>query len=145
MTNWDAGMRTVARLLQEDVPDLTAREREFLYDLAREEARYPMPTVRKIAALARRARNAAARDAFAELVRAESTPLEQQPPVRETFDVETASTGPADVAQRMYETNPNPSTWSRCRDLLYRQMVATRDAFYAVMAAAPRAEHRDWV
>lgn len=130
---FEAGLRAIARRLQQSVPDLTAREREWLHDLAREECRYPMPTVRKLNRVSRRSMNAEDREAFAELIRADSLPPAPTC-VRTAFDLETAATGPADVEQRRLEQEPRDhATWTRCRDALTRQLAATRRALDAVL------------
>lgn len=138
---FETELRRIARALRESVPNLTAREQEFLYDLAREEARYPMPTVRKICRLARRSSSVEAREAFAELIRAESSHPDALP-VDKAFDLECPVPGVADVAQRQFETNPNPITWARCKDALYRQFVVSRAALQAVLAARPNGVER---
>lgn len=130
---FEAGQRAIARRLLKSVPDLTPRERDFLYDLAREEVRYPMPTVRKICRISRRSANAADREAFAELIRGESLP-QAEVNLREAFDHETAATGPADVAQREFERNPTcPTAWQRCKDALHQQVVRSRRALDVVL------------
>lgn len=131
---FESELRAIARELREELgPELSGRDREFLYDLAREEARYPMPTVRKICRLSRRARRPELRERFANLILAESLPA-IEPCLRTAFDLETPAPGEADPLQRALEQNPTcPHTWQRCRDALARQLARTRVAFNAVM------------
>lgn len=127
-------VRFIARRLLFSVQDLTSDERDWLSDLARDEVRYPMVTVRRLCAVSRRSRTVEDREAFAELIRAESTPVDGAPSLPLAFDLETAAPGPADVAQRAYERAPCPSTFARCRETLLRQLVSTRDALNALAA-----------
>lgn len=123
---FDGALRTVARQLRQTIPDLTSRETEFLYDLAREEARYPMPTVRKLCALSRRCRNARVRESFAELIRQYSVPADANPSVTSAFDHELRATGPADIAQRNFERDRNPITYARCKEALELQVATSQ-------------------
>lgn len=138
---FEAGLRQVAQQLLATVPDLTQREKDWLYDMAREECRYPMPTVRKLCAVSRRSRRADVREAFAELIRSDSTPIGEAMPVKKAFDLETPAPGMADVEQRAFETNPNPITWQRCKDALQRQLAVTKAALCSVVASRPAG---DW-
>ena len=131
---FEAALRAIARRLRESVSDLTLREKEFLYDLAREEARYPMPTVRKICRIARRSELPEDREAFANLILAESLPAIDSSCLRTAFDLETPAPGEADPLQRALEHNPTcRETWQRCRDALARQLAASRHALHAVL------------
>lgn len=125
---FDDRLRAIAKDLRGPggVSDLTDRERDFLYDLAREETRYPMPTVRKLCALSRRARNPMVREAFAELIREFSVPAEADPSVTAAYDHETRATGPADIAQRAFERDRNPITYARAIDALQLQLETTQ-------------------
>lgn len=130
---FEVELREVARRLRKSVPNLTPRERDFLDDLARTEIRYPMPTVRKICRLSRRSTDPAAREGFAELIRADSLPADALS-LTAAFDLETPAPGEADPLQRALEQNPMcPTAWRRCRDALARQLVATRRALDAVL------------
>jgi hypothetical protein len=131
--DFEKGMRTIARLLRGSVPSIGARDTDFLYDLAREEVRYPMPTVRKICALSRRSTNTMAHGAFAELIRRECTPDDAAPGVTIAFDLETRKTGPADVAQRDFEKNRNPITYARAKAALTEQSEAAQHALLALV------------
>ena len=125
---FDVKLRVLAQDLRGPggVVDLSDRERDFLYDLAREETRYPMPTVRKLCALSRRARNPLVREAFAELIREYSVPANADPSVTAAYDHETRSTGPADIAQRAFERDRNPITYARAKEALELQLAATQ-------------------
>lgn len=129
---FETELRRIARSLRETIPNLTKREQEFLYDLARDEVRYPMPTVRKICRLSRRSTDPATREAFAELIRAESGTGDALP-VKEAFDLETPVTGAADVAQRAFESNPNAITLADCIGSLRRQLAGTKEALKSVL------------
>jgi hypothetical protein len=131
--SFDARLREIARELRSSISDLSERETEFLYDLAREESRYPMPTVRKLCALSRRSRNPKAREAFAELIREYSIPADADAAVTATFDLETRATGPADVAQRQFERDKNPITYARVKDALELQVAVSQLALAAVL------------
>jgi len=137
---FEAGLRAVARQLAASVPDLSEREREWLSDMARDEVRYHMVTVQRLCAAARRSTDLTAREAFAELIRATSMPAKQTLPVPVAFDLETPAPGVADVAQRAYERDPNPSTLTRCRQALARQLAVTRialDALNSLLGTSP--------
>lgn len=125
---FDDRLREIAKDLRGPggVADLTDRERDFLYDLAREETRYPMPTVRKLAALSRRARSPMVREAFAELIREYSLPANAVPSVTAAYDHETRATGPADIAQRAFERDRNPITYARAKEALQHQLETTQ-------------------
>lgn len=131
--SFEDGLRRIARALRESIPDLTDRETDFLYDLAREESRYPMPTVRKLCALSRRSRNARVREAFAELIRVHSIALESDAGVTFTFDLEMRATGPADIAQRQFERDKNPITYARVKAALEEQVATSQLALLAVL------------
>lgn len=132
---FDHRLRAIAKDLRGPggVSDLTDRERDFLYDLAREETRYPMPTVRKLCALSRRARNPMVREAFAELIRECSLPGNVDPSVTAAFDHETRATGPADIAQRNFERARNPITYARCKEALELQVATSQLALATVV------------
>lgn len=130
---FEAGLRAIARHLRDSVADLTERETAFLYDLAREEVRYPMPTVRKLCALSRRSRNPRVREAFAELIRQESLALDADLSVTVGFDLETRATGPADVAQRQFERDRNPITYARAKAALQEQVASSELALLALV------------
>lgn len=130
---FDAALRTVARQLRESVPDLTPRETEFLYDLAREEARYPMPTVRKLCGLSRRCRSPKVREAFAELIREYSLPADADASVTAAFDHEQRATGPADITQRAFERDRNPITYARCKEALELQVATSQLALATLL------------
>lgn len=128
---FEEGLRQIAKRLRTSIAQLTEREREFLHDLARAEARYCMPTVRKIAALSRRSRRVDDREAFATLILAESTP-DVESDVEKAFETEAPCTGAADVQQRAFELHPTVITAARCRAALERQLATTREALGAV-------------
>lgn len=129
---FEDGLRKIARALRGSVGDLTDREKDWLYDLAREEARYPMPTVRKLCALSRRSRNPAVRNAFAELVRREC--LEgTDVSVTQAFGIELRSNGPTDIAQWEFARDKNPITYQRAKAQLQEQIAASELALLAVV------------
>lgn len=130
---FEEGLRKIARALRESVAELSPRETEFLYDLARDERRYPMPTVRKLCGLSRRSRNPLHREALAELIRLESTAMEGDVAITAAFDIETPSTGPADIAQRHFERDRNPITYARVKAALEHQIAATQVALLSVV------------
>ena len=130
---FETGMRAVAHALRDTVPDLSPSDKEFLYDLAREETRYPMPTVRKLCALARRSRNPVAREAFATIVRELCFSDDNDVTVTRSFDLELRSTGPADIAQRQFEKDKNPVTYARVKAALEAQLSTTELALLAVV------------
>lgn len=129
------GLREIAQDAQRSVPDLTAREREWLQDMARKECRYPMPTVRKLCAILRRSRNAEHRELFAQLIRNECSSGAIAVPA--AFDLECPKPGRADVSQRAFEKNPNPITAAACRRDLEAQLVTTQIALDAVSNWTP--------
>lgn len=126
-------VRAIAQRLRQSVPDLTAREVSWLDELAREECRYPMITVRRICAAARRSRRVEDREAFADLILAECTPADAMP-IEEALDLETRADSADDVPQRDFELHPSPITFARCRDALVRQSAATHQALRSLFA-----------
>lgn len=129
----------LARRLRLSVPDLNDRERELLHDFARAagddaEVRYRLVTVRAFCAIAGRSTRPEDREQLPELIRAEILrDSSEQVDVAAAFDVETSVTGPADVAQRQFERDPNPTTWRRCVDTLRQQLTATHQALCSVL------------
>lgn len=131
--SFEGAIRKVARGLRESIPDLSDRDKEFLYDMAREETRYPMPTVRRLCALSRRSRDPIARDAFATLILELSVNGDEEAAVTRAFDLELRSTGPADIAQRAFEREKNPITYERVKAALEAQRATTDLALLAVV------------
>lgn len=122
---FEGAIKRLARGLRESIPDLSDRDKEFLYDMAREETRYPMPTVRRLCALSRRSKDPIARGAFAALVFELCVNENEEAAVTKAFDLELRSTGPADIAQRAFELDRNPITYERCKAALKTQASAT--------------------
>jgi hypothetical protein len=131
---FEDGLRKVARALRDTIPDLADREYDFLCDIAREETRYPMPTVRKLCALARRSRQPIVRIAFAELIRLECLPeTGTDVGVTSSFDLELRANGPTDIAQRNFERDRNPITYARAKSALEHQIATSELALLSVV------------
>ena len=136
---FDEALGFIARRLRFSVTDLTEKERDLLDDYGRGaskdgEVRYRLKTLRALLAIAARSNRLEDRDALPELFRAEILRLAGAEHCLTTaFDVETATTGPADVAQREFEKAPSPGTWIIARDALMKQAAATRFAIDALL------------
>lgn len=130
--SFEARLRKIARRLRETIADLTDRETAFLYDLAREEARYPMPTVQKLCGLSRRSRNPMARDAFAQLIRDYSVPVTVDSGITAAFDLETPVPGRVDLLQRQFDRDRNPITYARVKAALEEQVAVSQLALESV-------------
>jgi hypothetical protein len=123
----------IARRLRLSVPDLDHDERALLDEYGREEGRYPMKTLQRLIAIARRSRKAEDRHALAEAIRARSLTQGDVRDVPVVFDEETEANGLFNVAQREFERRPSPSTKARCVELGTRQLEATRESIDAVL------------
>lgn len=138
-TAFEEQLQSLAQRLLSSVLGLTTADKQFLRDLARDEARYPMRTLRRLIGLAAMSVRPEDREALAELVRAEILAQTQSAFCLATaFDHETEANGAADVAQRAYERERTRSTWEWCLSTLTRQMAATRQAIDAVRFTAFR-------
>lgn len=136
---FDKALAMIARRLRLSVVDLDDHERRLLEDFGRGasvdgEIRYRMITLRALLTIASRSSRIEDREALPELMRAEILIAgDGHMSIATSFDLETSTTGPADVAQREFETKPSRATWILCRDALMRQLYATRLALDAVM------------
>lgn len=130
--SFEARLRKIAQQLRQTIADLAPRETNFLYDLAREETRYPMPTVLKICGLSRRSRNPMAREAFAQLIRDYSVPLTADAGITAAFDLETPVPGRVDLLQRQFDRDRNPITYARVKGALEEQVAVSQLALESV-------------
>lgn len=67
-------IRFIAKQLYLSTPRITDRDRQFLSDLARDEVRYPMKAVERLATIAKQSTRPAHQRAFAALIERMSTP-----------------------------------------------------------------------
>lgn len=137
--DFDGRLATFARGLRLSVNDLTEQESELLTDYGRGasrdgEVRYRLRTFKALIGIARRSSRPEQREALAEIIRAELLADVASPSIATAFDAETPAPGQADVRQREFERNPNPTTWAACRDALMHQLAVTRRALDAVIA-----------
>lgn len=130
-----AGLQTIARRLLFSTPRLASTDRQFLYDVARQEARFPMTGLRRLMAIAAHSTKPEDREALPELIRAECLVGVHAVDVAIAFDEETAAQGIADVAQRAYERHPSPTTQARVVEAFTAHLTGLRRSLDAVLSS----------
>lgn len=127
-------VRLIAGCLFLSTPRLSEPDRQFLKDLRRDEVRYPMKAVERLAAIAQTSTRPEHREAFAELIRKHSTPMGEPMEVRMASDRETEAQGPCDVAVREFEQRPTLANKARAKDAIARHRIHLRELDDAVDA-----------
>lgn len=133
MTTLIPALQRLARALYFSAgPNISPRNREFLQDFARGEARYQLVALQRLIMCARASCKPEDREALAEIIRAELLADEPTKCVATAFDYETTANGEANNAQRQFERTRCRSSWERARDALMQQYAATRASLDAL-------------
>lgn len=134
-STFEQQLQFLARRLLFSAVGIAAADRQFLHDLSRGEARFPMKTFRRLNAIAAHSTKPEDREGPAELMRADIlTQTHRHLSLVAAFDAETEAVGPADVAQRRLERAITRATIDEASLTLTRQLVTTREALDAVRA-----------
>jgi len=128
-------IRSVARRLFFSTPSASAADKQFLQDIARDECRYPMKAVERLARIAQQSTRPEHQDALAEVIRRRSLPIANRVDVGTAFDHELQAQTIADVAQREFERHPSKATKETVLERLAAHAVAIRESISAIMAA----------
>jgi hypothetical protein len=135
---FEEDIQTVARKLIFSCPKASGSDKQFLYDVARAESRFPMRGLERLARIAQQSTRPEHQEALAEVVRRWSSPGSEALDVARAFDVELKEQTEADVAQREFERFPNKANRERALDRLSAHLIAIRNAIRAVAASPIR-------
>lgn len=127
-------VRLIAGCLYLSTPRLSPADRQFLMDLRREECRYPMKAVERLASIAQQSVKPEHREAFAELIRKYSTPQREPMCVIVASNLEQEANGPLDIAMRAFEQDPSLANKERAKEAGRAQLVRTREVLDALEA-----------
>lgn len=130
-----AGLQQIARSLYFSTPRASAKDHEFLQEIAREEQRVQMKQLQRLIGIAALSTRPEHRLALVDLIRLHcDTQRECLDPVIAS-DLETEVQGPADVDTRMFERVRTRATKERALASLRRHFAALRALIDSVEAA----------
>jgi hypothetical protein len=130
-------VQSLARRLYLSCPNASTADKDFLQDVAR--GRYAMKATERLIRIGQLSYRPEHRLAVAALAEQWANADSQLPPsVYEAFNEETMKQGEADLAQRAFEHFPTKTGRERVLEALTAQLVATRNAIRAVVAAPVR-------
>lgn len=133
--SFEAGLALVARRLLFSAVGLSDGDRQFLHDVTRSEARFPMRALQRLVAISRRSVQPDDREALPELIRREILGDESAMTVAAAFDFETSAQGEADMAQRRYERNRQcPAARAAAIQFMTRHLIGLKHSIVAVHA-----------
>jgi hypothetical protein len=135
-----ARLAQIAHRLRCSVPALDRGERQFLRDLDRKEARYPMRALVRLTHIAARSTLDHHREALPqlvhELITAQRTDVEPLD-VDAAFDRETEAQAEFDKAQRAYDHAPTPANHARAIAAGQMQLTWTKASLDSLYATPP--------
>jgi hypothetical protein len=129
-------IQLIARMLFMSTPRASDSDKQFLHDVARAEARFPMRGLERLARIAQQSTRPEHREALTLLVREFSTPRFGYVSLPAAFDEETRTQGIADMEQRRFERERTRINQERAIEALHAQEIATREAIAAVRLTA---------
>lgn len=131
-------LATVASCLLLTVPSLSPAERQFLYDIRRDEARFPTRAIQRLMELSRRSSRPAHREKISEVIRKHSLPLDESLDVVAASIAETRAQGEADVAVHVFLHDRSPANRERAETALTEHCATMRTLLDVVKATAVR-------
>jgi len=125
------GVILIARQLYFSCPAIDEQDRRFLSDVAREEGRYQLKAIQRLARISRESVNPAHRQALTGLIQEFSGASDVVDPAIDlgiAFDRETTINGECNNAQRAFERFPTPANQQRVVEALAAQEALSREA-----------------
>lgn len=119
-------LMTVSRCLLLSVPDLTKGDRQFLYDVMRDEARFPVRGLQRLLDISRRSARPAHREKMAELLRTYCIPADESMDVVAASIAETQAQGQGDVAVHVFLFDRTAAHRAEALDRMSEHMACVR-------------------
>jgi hypothetical protein len=131
-------LMTVARCLLVSVQDLSKSDRQFLYDMLRDDGRFPVTGLRRLLELSRRSGRKAHREKMPELLRAYCIPDDDSMDIVAASIAETQAQGAGDVTVHRFLFDRSESLRIQTAEALTEHMVALRRLLDIVNATPVR-------